>query len=171
MKVLFIMNGLGAVDGLPGISGGDVRWIEIAKRWQKAGHDVHVLTPEAGVELCRKLGLNTTFHILAVPNDYSLKTYLLRFVKSTYIPKTLENFHGVVYSTTEHVYDVRPAAKIKKNGTGNIWVAIVHWVAPLKRKGTSWLNSMLFFLNQQMGFWYIKKGADLVLAVSRITAE
>ncbi len=171
MNILFIMNGIGSVNSFPGISGGDVRWIEIAKCWQKAGHEIHVFTPEAGVELCRKLGLDATFHIFDAPNDYSLKTYLLRFVKSTYIPKTLENFHGIVYSTTEHVYDVRPAIKIKENGTGNIWVAVVHWVAPLKRTRASWLNSILFFFNQQMGFRYIKNRADLVFAVSKITAE
>ncbi|MGQ9744216.1 MAG: glycosyltransferase family 4 protein [Candidatus Bathycorpusculaceae bacterium] len=171
MNILFIMNGIGAVRGFPGISGGDVRWIEIAKFWREAGYNIHVLTPEAGIKLCKKLGLDATFHIFNVPNDYSLKTYLLKFVKSIYIPKTLENFHGIIYSTTEHVYDVCPAVKIKENSEGNIWIAVVHWVAPLKRKGTNWLNSILFFFNQQMGFRYIKNRADLVLAVSKITAE
>lgn len=171
MNILFIMNGVGEVDGFHGISGGDVRWIEIAKRWQKNGHEIHVLTPEVGIKLCRTLGLNATFHIFDVPNDYSLKTYILRFMKSTYIPKTLENFHGIVYSITEHVYDVYPAAKIKENNKDNIWVAVVHWIAPLHRKGTSLLNGILFFFNQQMGLRYIKKRSDLVLAVSKITSE
>lgn len=170
-SILFIMNGIGAVGGLPGVSGGEVRWIEIAKRWQETGHEIHVFTPEPGVELCEKLGLEATFHVSRVPNQYSAGTYLLRFMKSIFIPKTLRNFRGVVYSTTEHAYDVLPALRIKGNRNESIWVAVVHWVAPPKRKGTSLFNSLLFFFNQRLGFSLIKKRADIVLAVSRNTAE
>lgn len=170
-NILFIMNGIGSVNGLPGISGGDVRGIEIAKCWRRYGHDIHVFTPEAGVKLCERLGLQATFHTSKVPNEYSLRTYLLRFLKSRFIPKTLSDFEGIIYSTTEHVYDVLPALKIRGNGKNNAWVAVVHWVAPLKRKGTSWLNSVLFFFNQRLGFRYIRNGADVVLAISENTAE
>ncbi|MDH5266302.1 MAG: glycosyltransferase family 4 protein [Candidatus Bathyarchaeota archaeon] len=171
MNVLFIMNGIGSVDDLPGISGGDVRWIEVAKSWRKGGDDIHVFTPEAGKRLCERLGLEATFHIFHAPNEYSLKTYLWRFLRSTSLPTTLMNYEGIIYSTTEHFYDVSPALKIKKKNKKNTWVAVVHWLAPLKRKGTSWLNSILFFVNQQMGFHLIKNGANLILAVSENTAE
>ena len=145
MNILFIMNGIGAVGNLPGVSGGDVRWIEIAKYWQRKGYEIHVYTLETGVELCKKIGLEATFHIFRAPNEYSLKTYAIKFLKLKAIPITLNNFQGIVYSTTEHIYDVFPASRIKKATKGNIWVATVHWVAPLKRKGTNWLNSFLFF--------------------------
>jgi len=171
MNILFVMNGIGSVGDFPGISGGDVRWIEIAKYWQREGYDIHVFTPEAGKKLCERLGLQATFHINYVPNEYSLKTYLLRFLKSRFIPKTLNDYEGMIYSTTEHLYDVFPARKIKEKSEENFWVAAVHWVAPLERKGTSLLNSILFFLNQRMGLRCIKNGADLVLAISKSTAE
>lgn len=171
MNVLFIMNGIGTIGGLPGISGGDVRWIEIARRWQRLGYNIHVFTPEGGKKLCERLGLQATFHIAKVPNEYSLSTYLLRFLKVGVIPKTLNDYEGIIYSTTEHLYDVFPALKIKEKSRNNIWVAVVHWVASLKRKGTSWLNSVLFSFNQQIGFHYIRNGADLVLAISKSTAE
>lgn len=171
MNVLFIMNGIGSVGGLPGVSGGDVRWIEIAKCWQRAGHNIHVFTPNSGKELCQRLGLNATFHINEVPNDYSIKTYLLKYVKARFIPDSLENFKGVIYSTTEHLYDVLPALKMKRKNKDSVWVTVVHWVAPLKRRGTSLLNSFLFYLNQQKGFHYIRKAADVVLAVSDSTTE
>lgn len=171
MNVLFVMNGIGSVDGLSGISGGDVRWIEIAKRWQSVGHEIHVLTPKAGVSLCQKLGLHTHFHVSEVPNEYSLWAYLQRVLKAGSLPEALNDFHGVVYSTTEHLYDVLPALRIRENGNDVVWVVAVHWVAPLNRKGTTMLNSLLFFFNQRLGLRYIKKKADIVLAVSKNTAE
>jgi glycosyltransferase involved in cell wall biosynthesis len=98
-------------------------------------------------------------------------TYLSRFRKSWFVPKILSDFRGIVYSTTEHVYDVLPALKVKGFDKSNVWVAVVHWVAPLRRKEASWLNSILFFFNQRMGFRYIKNGADVILAISQNTAE
>lgn len=166
MNVLFIMNGIGSVKGVPGISGGDVRWIEIAKIWKKEGWHVHVLTSEAGVKLCRNLGLNAYFHVNHAPEEYSLGTYLLKFLKAGFVPKTLDNYKGVIYSTTEHVYDALPALKIKRESKNIIWVAVVHWIAPMKRTGTNLINSILFFLNQRLGLNCIKRWADLVFAVS-----
>lgn len=171
MNVLFIMNGIGSVGDLPGISGGDVRWIEIAKSWQKRGHNIHVFTPEAGKKLCERLGLEAAFHIFQVSNEYSLKTYVWRFLKSTSLPKPLRHYEGIIYSTTEHFYDVCPSIRIKNENRRNMWVAAVHWIAPLKRRGTSWLNSILFFANQKMGFNLIKNRADLILAISENTAK
>lgn len=171
MNALFIMNGIASVGGLPNISGGDVRWIEIAKCWQKEGCNIHVFTAGAGKKLCERLGLQANFHIFDVPNEYSLKTYISRFLKSGVIPNTLKGYEGIIYSTTENFYDVFPAMKIKEKNKDNIWAAAVHWVAPLKRKGTSGLNSLLFFFNQRMGFHCIKNGADLILAVSNNTKE
>lgn len=171
MNVLFVMNGIGSVDGLSEISGGDVRWIEIAKCWQRDGFNIHVLTPEAGISLCKKLGLEADFHVSNVPNNYSVKAYFLRLLESKYIPRTLENFRGIVYSTTEHSYDVIPAWKMKEKTKGIVWAAVIHWVAPWRRKGTTLLNSTLFFLNQRLGLHYIKNWADIVLAVSSNTVE
>lgn len=171
LSVLFIMNGIGSVDGFSGISGGDVRWIEIAKWWQRQGYDIHVLTPQAGITLCKKLGLEAVFHESVIPNDYSLKSYLVRFFKSRSVPKSLRGFEGVVYSTTEHAYDVLPALRVKEKGKNVTWAAVIHWVAPLRRKGTSLLNGVLFFLNQRIGFRHIRNKADVVLAVSDSTRE
>jgi glycosyltransferase involved in cell wall biosynthesis len=171
LNVLFIANGIGFLGNLPGISGGDIRWLEISKRWQKKGYVINVFTCEAGKNLCEKMGLHATFHISNVPNEYSLKTYLQRFAKSGIIPETLKNYEGTIYSTTEHFYDTFPAMKIRKKNKNNIWAAVVHWVAPLKRKGTSKLNGALFFFNQRMGFKCIEKDADIVLAISDNTAE
>ena len=171
MKFLFIMNGIGSESNLPGISGGDMRWVELAKIWQKIGHEIHVFTPKVGEDFCKRLGLDATFHLFDVPNKYGLKTYFLRAFKSFILPSSLKQFDGIVYSTTEHWYDVIPAMKIKRRNKSDRWGAVAHWVAPLKRIGTSFLHGFLFYINQRVGFYYIKKYADVVLAVSEHTAN
>ncbi len=165
------MNGIGSVNGAPGISGGDVRAIELAKNWQLAGHHIHVFTSIAGVTLCRRMGLKSVFHIFHVPNSHSLKNYAVRFLKSWLLPKTLHDFKGIIYSTSEHIYDVIPALRIKKKNNNSIWAAVVHFVAPFHRTGNNLLNSMFFYANQRLGFNYIKNRADVVLAVSKNTAK
>lgn len=165
------MNGIGSENNLPGISGGDVRWGEIAKIWQKQGHEIHVFTPQAGKDFCEKMGLNAFFHIFGVPNEYGMKTYIFRALKSFLIPTSLKSSFDIIYSSTEHWYDVIPAIKIKKINKTVRWGAVVHWVAPLKRKGTDFLSGLLFYINQRVGYHYIKKMADVVLAVSDSTAE
>jgi glycosyltransferase involved in cell wall biosynthesis len=170
-KALFIANGIWSEGDVPAISGGDIRWIEIAKQWQELGIEVHVLTTKAGVELCKKLGLDAFFYTIKARNNYSLLSYMERALKS-FTPSTeLKKFNGVIYSSTEHWYDVIPGSIIKKNNPNNTFVVVAHWVAPLIRKGTSVINSLLFYINQRVGFKVAKKYADLILAVSEPTAQ
>ena len=63
MKALFIANGIPLSKGTVSVSGGDVRWLTVAKIWQSKGVDVHVLTQEAGMKLCANFGLNAVFHV------------------------------------------------------------------------------------------------------------
>ena len=107
------MNGVGSVGGLPGVSGGDVRWIEIAKHWQRLGHNINVFTPNSGKELCKRLGLDAVFYINDVPNDYSIKTYFLKYVKARIIPDSLKHFKGVTVRTSEtKPYDPKPLGNL-----------------------------------------------------------
>lgn len=171
MKAVFIANGIGTSDGKPGISGGDVRWIEIANKWQEFGLEIHVLTQKAGVDLCKRLNLEAKFHTIDVPPEYSFKSYIYRAFRSYKIPRELESFNGIIYATTEHWYDVIPGTVIKKNNPENKFAVVAHWVAPLRRRGTSLLNGILFYINQRMGYIFAKKYADVILAVSQSTKE
>ena len=170
LKVLFIMNGVGKSSKKVGISGGDVRWIEIAKEWQKRNIEIHVLTLDAGEELCRRLGLNAIFHHIKAPSEYSLFSYISRFFNSMNIPNELKNFDGIICATTEHIYDVLPGVLLKRKNKNKL-VITAHWVAPLIRKGTSLLNSVFFYLNQRLGYFLTRKYADIVLAVSEPTKQ
>ena len=169
LNILFIANGVSSENGIPNISGGDVMWIEVAKRWKDEGHIIYVYTPRAGITLCKNLGLEANYIISNVPDGHSVLNYLLRFFRALSIPQQLTQYNGLVYSAAEHIYDVYPAMLLKTKNKGMIWVAVAHWVAPIKRKGASPLNSILFYLNQRLGFHYIRNKADAIFAVSDST--
>ncbi len=167
MEVLFIANGITSESGTQVIGGGEVRFIEIAKRWKKKGIDVQVLTTGAGVELCEKLGLKASFHIISTGNS-TFTDYAMTFLRSRFkLP--IKEFNGVLYSTTEHFYDCAPAFRLRKKSL--LWVAVVHWVAPFIRKEVGIISSSVFYINQRLGLRYVKARADQVYAVSRIVAE
>ena len=170
-KALFIANGIGVEDGKPGISGGDMRWIEIAKKWQDMGIEIHVLTQDAGIDLCERVGLTAEFHKMEMPSEYSVNGYLLRALNSFRLPKELIRFKGILYASTEHWYDVIPGALIKRKNPRSKFVVVAHWVAPLIRTGTSIINSILFYINQRMGYFVGKRYADVFLAVSEPTGN
>ncbi|MBO8161811.1 MAG: glycosyltransferase family 4 protein [Thermosipho sp. (in: Bacteria)] len=170
-KVLFIANGMGIENGKPGISGGDMRWIEIAKKWGGMGIEVHVLTQDAGIDLCKRVGLTAEFHKMEMPSEYSINGYLLRALNSFRLPKEFTRFEGIIYSSTEHWYDVIPGALVKRKNPRSKFVVVAHWVAPLIRTGTSIMNSILFYINQHMGYFVGKRYADIFLAVSEPTGN
>lgn len=171
MKALFIANGIGIEKGKPGISGGDIRWMEIAKKWQDVGIEIHVLTQDAGIDLCERVGLTAEFHKMEMPSEYSLNGYLLRALNSLRLPKELTRFKGIIYASTEHWYDVIPGALIRRKNGQSKFVVVAHWVAPLIRTGTSIINGILFYINQRMGYFVGKRYADVFLAVSESTGN
>jgi glycosyltransferase involved in cell wall biosynthesis len=165
------MNAMASQNNFPVISGGDIRWMEIAKIWQKKGYTIHVYTPRIGIELCKRFNLKANFHLFNVPDKYGISSYFRRALKSFNLPDSLNNFKGIIYTSTEHCYDVIPAVKIKKKNPDNQLITVAHWVAPLFRRGTSIINSILFYINQRIGFYNIRKYSDKILAVSDSTAK
>jgi glycosyltransferase involved in cell wall biosynthesis len=170
MIIICIMNGIVAEkSSQPNISGGDVRCIEIAKRWCTMGHEVHLVTTAPGVELCRKLGLNAAFHEFRVRSDYSRLAAAQKIIYAKQAVRGLEGLNALIYSSTELWYDVLPGVILKKKRPGATFGVVAHWVAPLKRTGTTSLNAALFFINSRMGLYYCRRYADVVLAVSEPT--
>jgi len=167
LRVLFIANGITSSEGTPVIGGGEVRFIEIAKRWINEGIEVKILTTEAGRELCERLGLKAEFYIISAGTGTPVD-YFMTFLRSGF-KSPIKEFDGILYSTTEHFYDCAPAFRLRK--TSPLWIAVVHKVVSLARRGLGTLPSLIFYLNQRMGLRYIKSRADLVLAVSGSVAK
>jgi glycosyltransferase involved in cell wall biosynthesis len=172
-RALFISNGWSTTKQGPTISGGDVRWLEIARKWQKLGLQIHVLTQKAGKEFCEKMDLQGEIHYHFMPSFRSSDKIgsIKRVLNAFRVPKELENFDGIIYSSTELAYDVIPGMFIKRKNPKSSFVVVSHFVAPLRRKGTSFLNSLLLFLGQRLGYFIAKRYANLILAVSHPTKQ
>ena len=174
MKVLFVMNGVSyGFSGRPGVSGGDVISIEIAKRWAQKGVSIHLLTSSAGKALSERLGLKATYHLFSTSGNPSIWKYIVLALKTQTAGSSSQakaNF-DMVYSSCEHLYDVLPAFKLKKRNVK--WVATVHFVPPLPwtRTKAGKLNAVLYYFNHTLGARIICKNADLVFAVSQKTAS
>jgi len=172
MKIVFIANGIIKFKGLPIVSGGDVRFIELGKRWQKKGIEVHVVTPQEGIDLCKKLGLNAIFH--RVKNIEG--SVILRYIERALRTKISKEFKdAIIYTVSDLLCDVLPAVQIKRH-LKIPWIATVHWIEdpPWKRGlrfGRAWINGYLLCINQRITLSLIKRYADAAFAVSSHTAK
>ena len=172
-KILFISNSI--VGKNPGISGGESRFIELGKNWQKKGYEIHLMSSESGKILCEKMGLKVILH--RIPSSYSEGRW--EIIKRTiqllfYVPTILEEFkEGIVYSTSEQIYDVWPGVFLKLYRGKNIkFVSAVHWLPPWffwLRKSSTWLNSMLFLMSERAGLYLAFIFSDKLFPVSKDT--
>lgn len=170
MDIVVIANGIAANQGEPNISGGDVRFLEMIRRWKQWGHCIHLMSTKGGLELTKRFGIDVDhFYPLAIEQELGTLAYIKRVWASGKIPKELRSFKGVIYTATEHIYDSIPAYKMKSQH--NVWGAVLHFVSPppWQRKSPGWLNASLFYLQQRMGIYKIKKRADIVFTVSEPT--
>lgn len=173
MKILFI--GVGTADENSGLSGGDVRFFEIAKAWQAKGHEIHLLGSRGSQKLCSKLGLNVVLHNFSVIDGGGRATAILLAFKTLFFSPILGSFMpDIVYSNNDIVFDIFPALKLKiKYGKKIKWVSIVHWLPPLpwKRKQSKLRHSTLFFISERISIWLANFFADVLLPVSKSTEK
>ncbi len=175
LKVLFIANSIVGKD--PGVSGGESRFIELGKYWQKKGYEIHLLSSRSGEMLCRKMGFKVVLHELtSSPNDNRIE-FVLRTIKLLFYLITLSRDYkeGIVYSCSEQIYDTLPGAFLKFiYGPKIVFASAVHWLPPLlfwKRKASTWYNSLLFMLSERSGLTFAFWFADSLFPVSQSTYQ
>jgi glycosyltransferase involved in cell wall biosynthesis len=159
-----------------GISGGDIRFIELAKRFNSL--DITVVTSKLGQSLCQKKGLNARYIITTKESE--INSIILLFIKR--ILKALSlNLHTefntservVLYSTSDFLPDVLPAYKFKRKHNETKWVQLIHhlYIHPSKRIGNSLFSNLFGFLSQRISFFFIKHYSDLIIIVNNIVKE
>ena len=175
MRILLIANGI--VDAEGGVSGGEVRLIEIARHWVRAGHDVHMMSGPGGVDLCSRLDLAVTPHVVGGVTAQSRWSFAARMVVVCLrLPRSLLQLHpDVIVSANEQLYDVLPGAILKLRRRRRVrWAVVVHWLPPWRfwRRGHSrWLNSLAFLISERISLVLAALFADSALAVSASTAR
>ncbi len=173
-KILFIINGICKIDGKVGVSGGDIRMIQIAKLIK--GYDINFLTTTSGGDFLNKFGMrNRKQYKIDADNNPGIISNLVVSLKSFFsLPKDLNSYKGLVYSSSEHIYDVLPAIRLKFFNKCE-WYAVYHWVEDYpwieKRGGTPFLKRYLYWLNRYISGFLIKLYANRILAVSDQTRE
>lgn len=173
-KVLYIFNGIVHNKGVIGVSGGDLRLFEIIKN--NSHLESQVLTTPNGLQLLDKFNINVDAkHII----KYQVTSGIVSNLRIAYhsfaqIPLSLRSYHGYVYSSCEHLYDVLPALRLKITN-GCKWYAVYHWVEDYpwrdKRGNTPLFARYLYWLNRVVTGLLIKYFADKILAVSDQTKE
>lgn len=172
MRALFIANGI--VGEKPGLSGGEMRFIEIAKEWQKNKIEIHLLSSPGAKRLCEELGLKVILHSISQSKFKNRLTFVLNTFKSFFLPKSLKDFsNGAVYCTSEQLYDLIPGVILKLRNIKNIKLAsAVHWLPPLAwwtRKQSTFINSLLFLISERLSLLLGVLFANKLLPVSEDT--
>jgi glycosyltransferase involved in cell wall biosynthesis len=175
-KILIVANGIIGEDPSP--SGGDVRFLMLAKEWDILGYEIHILSSEGCQKLIDQFGFKAKLHILEWKHEGEVKrsSFIWRAVTSFFwIPKSLNNFDGIVYSANDSLFDVLPSWRLKLKRKNRVkWCAIVHWIPPFppwKRKQSSAVNSLFFYFNVVMSVTLARWCADNILPVSYSTAK
>ncbi len=173
-KILFISSAVTKKLMHLGISGGEVRLAEIMRGFIKDGWGIHFLTNGGGELFCKHFGLNKVInHKFNIKEGTSRFWFVIFTIKILFrFPNNLKNFKGYVYTANELLFDVIPALRLKLTNKNNKWVAVVHWLPPLKfwqRKKSKFFVSLIFMLGERLSVFLIKYFFNVALAVSKST--
>lgn len=149
-----------------GKSGGDIRFIEVAKRWKNA--DITVVTSQKGADLCQESKLSVKTKITSNEKVFSgiFSTYLKRTIRAL-VATYKRNGQVLWYATSDFFPDVIPAFFLKRNGEK--WVQLIHHLYPhySTRPGNIALNTIAYYL-QKISFWLIKRRADVIIVANEL---
>ena len=155
-----------------GISGGDIRCIEIAKRIFPSS--MCVVTSNLGERLCRENGLEAEFCLTTEEKRFGslISTYIKRTLVAIKILKRSKVQDAILYSTSDFFPDVIPAFLLRLFGKENKWVQVIHHIIPnpFLRRG-NFLRNFIAFITQRISFLFIRFKADKIVAIGPELAE
>jgi len=157
-KIFFFMNSYSE-----GMSGGDLHFIEVARRLE--GYEKVVITSLLGREACLNRELDAGFVITTREKRFA-NVYLIysrRVLKALF--KRLRIDKGdILYSTSDSLPDVLPSAFLRWLNEDTQWVSCVFHLIPSyhERPGPKVRNALAYFA-QKASLALIKRWSDRVL--------
>jgi glycosyltransferase involved in cell wall biosynthesis len=163
-----------------GLSGGDRIFIECARRWAKAGHNLRVYVCEEGYEMCRRNGLGNVEYVIWPASFFRsfgfAVFYLARTVRgiveilSMDVSRVADGV--VVYSASDFWPDSFPALIFRMKNKRVKWVAGFYLfmgnpfssISPYK--GWSKLKGLFYYLSQLPVYLIVRRFADMVWVTS-----
>lgn len=138
-----------------GMSGGDLWFIEVMKRFCKE-YDLTIVTSALGVAACLNHELVHCQYIETSAEERPrilLYLYLLRTFGAIRAVNLLKA--DILYSSSDFFPDVIVAAYFRRRNSSSVWVQKIYHLAPKKR--------FLAWLLQRFSLQLIRSGSDLVL--------
>lgn len=155
-----------------GISGGDLRFIEISKRIFPK--DLFIVTSYLGRKLCIENGLTAKYLITTKETNFKniILTYIKRVPGALVLLKKHLTSDIILYSTSDFFPDVIPAFLLKLLNKNNKWIQIIHHLIPnpVSRKG-GFLRNCISFLTQRVSLLLIRNKADKIIAIGPLLAN
>ena len=159
------------------IDGGCVRLIEIAKQWQRAGHDVHLMgSAQAGIT-CQQWGLTPRRHITRWRVGEGRWWIVLHSLAvCLFAPLSLWRLKpSLIVTAHDQPYDVLPGAMLKLQNWKRARLGVVVHLVPVwrfwRRQGPRWYHALAFLLAHRLSLLCAAFFANCTLAVSRATAR
>ena len=159
------------------MAGGDIRIIEVAKHWARAGHDIHLMGSAASTDLFARRGLTVQPHIVDWQGGECRWSFMLRAVSvCVRLPRSLLRLQpDVIVSANDQLYDVLPGLMLKLRYRGRVrWAVVAHNIPAWRfwqREGHHWYQSLAFLVSERLSLLAAALGANRLLAVSPATAR
>ena len=148
-KIIAFMNAYSQ-----GKSGGDMVFIEIAKRIKN--YDKVIITSLLGRKLCEDNGVGGEYLITSSEKEFKniIFTYIKRTIKALFLKITLKK-DDVLLGTSDFLPDVLPIFFLKIRNKNTKWIQHIFHLIPSSRK--------IPFLAQKLSLFLIKLKADWVV--------
>jgi len=161
MKVVAFLNAY-----TRGLSGGDLRFIEIMKRLEeKRDMELTVVASRLGQDLCRERGLNAVFKVTTQEPEVGnvVLLYARRIFSALLLDLEIEK-RTVLYSASQFLPDVLPIHVLKFKNKNVKWVACVYHIIPhpSKRPGKFSLSNFISFIEQRMSLLLVARCSDMI---------
>jgi glycosyltransferase involved in cell wall biosynthesis len=146
-----------------GISGGDIRFIEIVKRM--TNFNKIIVTPSLGKKFCEKNKLKANYIITTKETKVRIVPviYVFRIIKAL-ITRIKINASDLLFSSSDFLPDVLPAFLLKKKNPKARWIASIYHLIPppSKRPGSYNVFNIISYIEQKLSLAMISRWADFV---------
>ena len=159
------------------IDGGCVRLIEIAKQWQRAGHDIHLMGSTQALASCRQWGLSATPHVAQWRGGHGRWWIVWHSIAVSFVtPPSLWRLKpDLVVTAHDQPYDILPGVMLKLKDWKRVRLGVVVHLVPVwrfwRRQGPRWYQALAFLLAHRLSLLFAACFASCTLAVSRATAR
>lgn len=157
-RIFFFMNAYSE-----GMSGGDLHFIEVAKRLE--GYDKIVITSILGKKACEDRNLDVKY--LVTSREQHFRNVYFTYVKrinNALLLKINAAKGDIIYSTSDSLPDILPVMLIKIMNPDVIWLnCIFHLVPSCFERPGSKVHNFFSHLAQKFSLVVIRKWSDLVL--------